>query len=84
MRRRVTPPNPCTRARNGHARTHAWQEKRKQNSYNNKKNKFKDQLLFKQPDVSIYQKHTKLAIHTTPPIPEDMNNEQKKIYSKNK
>ena len=46
------------------------------------RHKLKDQLLFKQPDVSIYQKHTKLALHPTPPIPEDINNEQKKIHSK--
>ena len=73
-----------------HARAHwpcahtCMARKRKQNSYNNKKNKFKDQLLFKQPDVSIYQKYTELALNTTPPIPEDMNNEQKKIHSKSK
>ena len=84
MRKRVTLPNTFTRALNGHARRHAWQEKGKQNSYNNKKNKFKDQLLFKQPDVIICKKHTKLALHTTPPIPEDMNNEQSRVHSKSK
>ena len=59
-------------------------EKTKHNSYNKKENKLKSQLLFKQSDVRIYQKHTKPALHAAPPIPEDVNNKHKEIYSKSK
>ena len=72
------------RARTGHAHTHAWQEKGNKTLITIRKINSKTSYSSNSQMSASIKNTQKLALHTTPPIPADINNEQKKIHSKSK